>query len=424
MFEKGSYQKMEKRIQELERESQELKQRLKGLQISEEQLHQKQKMEALGALVAGVAHEINNPINLIMFNVPLLQKIWDDLRPVLEGYAAKDPNKTFGGLTCHYLFENLDMLLSDMELASNRVAKIIADLKNFARQSSVTEKTQVQVNTAVQNAMRLAKTTLRKSRIGVTTHLQNDLPLIEGNHQAIEQIILNLMINAIEAIDHDHGQIEITTFSMKGGGYILLTITDNGRGIDPSISDKVFDPFFTSKQAQGGIGMGLSISYSLVKAHQGEIDFNSEAGRGTSFSIRFPVTVKGKAVRILVVDDESAVREAMMEALTTDRPYIVEQASNGIEACVRLGTFRPDLLILDMFMPEMDGLEVCRTIQSEPALGDMKVMMITGYPNHSKVKEVAGLGFVHIYSKPISLWNFLSVVEDILKETPEDHDSA
>jgi len=422
MSEKESYQDLEQRIQELERESQELKHRLKGLQINEEQLRQKQKMEALGALVAGVAHEINNPINLIMFNVPLLQKIWADFLPVLKEHAAKNANKTYGGLTYDYLFENLDKLLSDMDMASTRVAKIITDLKNFARQSSVTEKALVQVNSAVQNAMRLAKTTLSKSSINVTTNLYDKLPLIEGNLQAIEQIILNLIINAIEAIDHDNGQVEITTLSRKSDGNVLLIISDNGRGIDPTISDKVFDPFFTSKQAQGGIGMGLSISYSLVKAHQGEIEFNSEVGQGTSFSIRFPITIKGKEVKILVVDDERSVREAMVEALTTDRPYIVDQASNGIEACVRLGTFRPDLLILDMFMPEMDGLEVCRTIQAEPALANMKVMMVTGFPNHSKVKEVAGLGFVHLYSKPINLWNFLRVVEDILNEDGENQD--
>lgn len=422
MHEKESYQSLEQRTKELERESQELKHRLKGLQINEEQLRQKQKMEALGALVAGVAHEINNPINLIMFNVPLLQKIWADLMPILEEQAAKDPNKTYGGLSHHFLFENLDKLLSDMDMASNRVAKIITDLKNFARQSSVTEKAPVHVNTAVQNAMRLAKTTLRKSKIDVTTDLRDDLPLVKGNLQAIEQIILNLLINAIEAIEHDHGRVDISTQFKRSDGCVLLMVSDNGRGIDPSISDKVFDPFFTSKQAQGGIGMGLSISYSLVKAHQGEIEFNSEVGQGTSFTIRFPTTMKGKAVKILVVDDESAVRETMVEALTANRPYIVDQASNGIEACVRLGTFRPDLLILDMFMPEMDGLEVCRTIQSEPALTDMKVMMITGFPNHSKVKEVARLGFVRIYSKPINLWNFLSVVEDILNENKEGQD--
>jgi signal transduction histidine kinase/ActR/RegA family two-component response regulator len=419
MHDKQSHGRLIERIRELEKESQELKHRLKTLQINEEQLRQKQKMEALGALVAGVAHEINNPINLIMFNVPLLQKIWTDFRPILEQQARKEPSMTYGGLNSQFLSENLDKLLSDMDMATNRVAKIIKDLKNFVRQSSVTEKGPVQINTAVQNAMRLAKTTLRRSGIEVVMDLKDDLPFIEGNLQAIEQIILNLIINAIEAIDHDHGKIDMTTRLRRDDGRISLQITDNGRGIDPSICDKIYDPFFTSKQAQGGIGMGLSISYSLVKAHQGDIVFNSNVHEGTSFTIFFPTTLKEKAAKILVVDDERAAREMMIEALITGHPYLVDQASNGIEACVKLGTFRPDLLILDMFMPEMDGLEVCRTIQTEPKLADMKVMMITGFPNHSKVKEVARLGFVHIYPKPIHLWDFLNVVEGILKDHKE-----
>jgi CheY-like chemotaxis protein/two-component sensor histidine kinase len=370
--------------------------------------------------VAGVAHEINNPINLIMFNVPLLQKIWMDFRPILEEQAEKNPTKTYGGLNSQFLSENLDKLLSDMDMATNRVAKIIKDLKNFVRQSSVTEKSPVQINTAVQNAMRLAKTTLARSGIEVVIDLKDNLPFIEGNLPAIEQIILNLVINATEAIDHDHGKINIKTQFRRNDGRVSLCIEDNGRGIDPSISDKIYDPFFTSKQAQGGIGMGLSISYSLVKAHQGDIVFNSKLHEGTSFTISFPTTSRKKAAKILIVDDESSIRETMVEALIMHHPYLVDQASNGIEACVKLGTFRPDLLILDMFMPEMDGLEVCRTIQSEPKLADMKVMMITGFPNHSRVKEVARLGFVHIYSKPIHIWNFINVVESILKDYKED----
>ena len=160
--------------------------------------------------------------------------------------------------------------------------------------------------------------------------------------------------------------------------------------------------------------MGLSISYSLIKAHKGEITFSSETGKGTVFDIYFPTAFEEKAIKILVVDDDPSIRNRIVEALTTEHPYLVDQASNGIEACVRLGTYRPDLLILDMFMPEMDGLEVCRIIQAEPKLSDMKVMMITGFPNHSKVKEVARLGFAHIYSKPVNYHNFLDTVAEIL----------
>lgn len=300
-----------------------------------------------------------------------------------------------------------------MDMAANRVAKIVSDLKNFARQSSVADKTPLQINTAVENAVRLAQTTLRKSGVELEVDLAPDLPLLKGNLQNIEQIILNLVVNAVQAIDHDHGKIKIATGFQNKDGRIFISITDNGRGIDPGISDKLFDPFVTDKQAEGGTGLGLSVTYSLVKAHDGEISFQSNKGNGTIFAVHFPTIIREEMIRILVVDDDKSIREMLIQALTGQSLYMVEEASNGIEACIKLGTYRPDLLILDMFMPEMDGLEVCRTIKSEPELSDTKVIITTGFPGHSKLKEVASLGFTRIYSKPFNLQDFLDVINDI-----------
>lgn len=139
----------------------------KALHESQQQLQQAQKMETLGTLVAGVAHEINNPINLIMYNIPLLQKIWADFMPVLKERQQMEPNQKFGGFDYDFLADNLVQLVADMEMAAHRVAKTVSDLKNFSRQSNVAEKTQLQVNSAVRNAMRLAQTTLRTSAVDV-----------------------------------------------------------------------------------------------------------------------------------------------------------------------------------------------------------------------------------------------------------------
>jgi len=182
-----------------------------ALQRSQEQLHQGEKMKALGTLVAGVAHEINNPINLIMFNIPLLKKIWHDFQPVLKEHADREIDSRYGGLPYDFIEENLSQLLSDMEMAASRVAKIVTDLKNFARQSDVAHKKPIQINMAVKNAMRLASTTLRKSGIHLKLSLGNNLPLMEANLQSIEQIVLNLIINAIEAINHDRGRVVVET---------------------------------------------------------------------------------------------------------------------------------------------------------------------------------------------------------------------
>jgi len=386
----------------------------KDLRDIQPQLQQAQKMETLGTLVAGVAHEINNPINLIMYNIPLLKKIWADFLPLLMERKQIEPERKFGGFAYDFLADNLDQLVADMEMAAHRIAKTVSDLKNYSRQSNVAEKLPLQVNSAVKNALRLAQSTLRKSDVNIKLNLADDLPDIEGNLQSIEQILLNITINAIHAVNHKRGEIEIKTGLRIKDGMVYIRITDNGRGISPAIADKIFLPFVTDKQSEGGTGLGLSVTYSLVKAHDGEIDFETSRDRGTSFSVYLPTVLKRQAPRILVVDDDDAIRQILIEALSMDRQYLVQEASNGIEASIKLGTYRPDLLILDIFMPEMDGLEVCRNICSEPELSNLKVIITTGHPNHPKIDEVVKLGFSNILSKPFDLINFVKDIETIL----------
>jgi len=386
----------------------------KDLSDIQPQLQQAQKMETLGTLVAGVAHEINNPINLIMYNIPLLKKIWVDFLPLLMERKQIEPERKFGGFAYDFLADNLDQLVADMEMAAHRIAKTVSDLKNYSRQSNVAEKLPLQVNSAVKNALRLAQSTLRKSDVNIKLNLADDLPDIEGNLQSIEQILLNITINAIHAVNRKRGEIEIKTGLRIKDGMVYIRITDNGRGISPAIADKIFLPFVTDKQSEGGTGLGLSVTYSLVKAHDGEIDFETSRDRGTSFSVYLPTVLKRQAARILVVDDDDAIRQILIEALTMDRQYLVQEASNGIEASIKLGTYRPDLLILDIFMPQMDGLEVCRNICSEPELSNLKVIITTGHPDHPKIDEVVKLGFTNILSKPFDLINFVKDIETIL----------
>jgi signal transduction histidine kinase/ActR/RegA family two-component response regulator len=389
-----------------------------ALKKSQLQLQQAQKMEALGTLVAGVAHEINNPINLIMYNLPLIQKIWSDFLPVLIDQKKNFPDQKFGGFTYEFLEDNLPQLVADMDLAANRVAKIVSDLKNFSKQSNVAEKSALQMNTAIKNALRLAQTTLRKSGVQIELELGDDLPLMQGNLQSIEQIILNIIINAIQAIDHEKGIIRIRSGFQKRNGRILVAISDNGCGISAAVADKLFLPFVTDKQKEGGTGLGLSVTYGLVQAHGGDIFFETRKGKGTTFTISMPTLRKHEAAKILIVDDDRTIREMLIEALTLDqqKSYLIEEATNGIEASIKLGTYRPDLLILDLFMPEMDGLEVCRIIKNEPELSNMKVIISTGYPDHAKLNEMAKLGFTNVIHKPFNLSEFVKKVERILAE--------
>jgi CheY-like chemotaxis protein len=314
------------------------------------------------------------------------------------------------------LKDHLPQLIADMEMAAHRVVKIVADLKNFSRQSNMAQKTPLNINTAVRNALRLSQSTLRKAGVNVILELAEGLPDIEGDLQNIEQIVLNIMINATEAINHPHGEIRIQTGFTVKDGRVYLRISDNGRGVSPAIADRIFLPFVTDKQARGGTGLGLSVTYSLVKAHGGEITFESRASGGTTFSVVLPTVLIRRAAKILVVDDDRLVRQVLMEALAIPRSYLLEEAANGIEASIRLGTYRPDLLILDVFMPEMDGLEVCRHIQAEPALAGMKVIITTGFPGHPKLEELAALGFTHVLAKPFDIPALLKMVQTLLSE--------
>jgi signal transduction histidine kinase len=389
--------------------------REQALEEVERQLQQAQKMETLGTLVAGVAHEINNPINLLLYNLPLLQKTWADFMPVLLEHGRMEPERTFGGFTYTFLKDHFPQLIADMEFAANRVVKIVSDLKNFSRQANLAEKTLLNINTAVANALRLCQSTLSKAGICIRLELADALPDIEGNLQNIEQIALNILINAAQAIEHAHGEIRIQTGLNVKDGRVHLRISDNGRGVSPAIADRIFLPFVSDKQSQGGTGLGLSVSYSLVKAHGGEISFESRPSDGTIFTVWLPTVLHRKAAKILVVDDDGMVRQVLMEALAIPRAYRLEEAANGIEASIRLGTYRPDLLILDVFMPEMDGVEVCRHIKAEPALAGMKVIITTGFPYHPKLAELAELGFSNVLAKPFDIPLLLRLVRTLLE---------
>jgi PAS domain S-box-containing protein len=380
----------------------------------ETRLLQSQKIEALGTLVAGVAHEINNPVNTIVMNAPLLEKIWDDFQPVLEQHDKLAPERKYGGLTGAFLKENLSQLIKDIDIAGSRIARIVRQLKDFAKKTNVSDKRPMQVNIAVENTVRMVQSSLNKQSIELEVNYGKSIPLMLGNRQSIEQVILNLILNGVQAIDHSNGKIEVTSGFEPRTGQIFIAVADNGRGVDPAVADKIFDPFFTDKQAKGGTGLGLSVSYRLIQAHQGEIQFESKPDRGTTFTVHMPTGFESQPARILVVDDDPHIRKAIIRALNRNRAYVIEEARSGMEALIRMGSFRPDLLILDIFMPEMNGVEVCKAIKQMPDLSGMKLLVITGFPDHPKLEEIVKMGYTHILEKPFEIKNLMKKVERIL----------
>jgi polar amino acid transport system substrate-binding protein len=164
----------------------------------------------------------------------------------------------------------------------------VKDLRDFARKPAERDKEPMSLNAAVENALRLAKTTIRKAGAHVEVDLEPGLPLMEGVMQNIEQVVLNLVINALESIDHDRGRLKIVTGFRQEEQKLFLSVVDNGRGIDPEVHDRIYDAFVTTKKEGGGLGLGLSITRRLVKAHEGEIGFQSEQENGTEFTVVFP----------------------------------------------------------------------------------------------------------------------------------------
>jgi CheY-like chemotaxis protein len=164
----------------------------------------------------------------------------------------------------------------------------------------------------------------------------------------------------------------------------------------------------------GGTGLGLSLCYSMVKEHKGEIYFDSKQNCGTTFNVLLPIISMSKKCRIMIVDDDNAFRRMLKKALTKETSYIVEDFSNGFEALIRIGSNPPDLLILDMFMPDLDGIGVCRAVKNEIGLEMTKVIIITGYPEHENIKEAMKMGIQKVLNKPIIVDVLLKAVKESL----------
>jgi len=257
--------------------------------LHQEQLFQASKMVALGTLVSSVAHEINNPNNFIMLNTPILLEAWENARPILEEYYGKNGDFLIGGMDYSQMRENIPTLFSGILAGSVRIKQIVDDLKQFVRQDNPDLTQSVDVNAVLKSALSLVSNLITKS----TNHFRIDygegVPLITGNFQRLEQVIINLIQNACQALPDPHRSISVLTCYRQDSRTILISIQDEGMGIPPESLPHVTAPFFTTKQDKGGLGLGLSISSRIVEEHGGKMTFTSEPGRGTTVEIILPV---------------------------------------------------------------------------------------------------------------------------------------
>jgi len=382
----------------------------------QEHLLQSQKMESIGVLAGGIAHDFNNILTAILGHTEIIRR-----NSVLD---VKSTNS-----------------LGVIEDASRRAGRMISKLLGFARKSKY-EIVPLQLNDVVYDTIKLLERVIDKN-IEMTVELDSHLPPIQGDTNQIEQIVMNLMVNARDAMQRGgriviktavmcvkQGMQDIPTYILPGE-YVVLSVSDTGTGIPESILNKIFEPFFTTKERGKGTGLGLSMVYGAVKEHKGYITVQSEPGAGTTFTVylpasrtaapelaKEPVTSVSGNETLLIVDDEDAILNAVREALTS-HGYKVFAISDSPSA---LNIFRriPQeiaLVISDIAMPKMDGKELIKQIKGIKP--EIKILAMSGHTKYiadkDGIREIDGF-----LKKPFESQYLLSVVRRILDAKPKN----
>ena len=267
------------------------------LQQRQAQVFQQEKMASIGQLAAGVAHEINNPLGFISSNLTTLNKYVDRLAgfigagdQVLTGISDIDSSavtslkETRKKLKIDYIMEDARQLIAENQDGVGRVRRIVQDLKSFSRVDQA-EQALTNLNEALETTINIAWNEIKY--IASLNREFGDIPEILCFPQQLNQVFLNLLVNAAHALGDRQGNITVRTWS--NSDHIFVSVADNGCGMPEEIRQRIFEPFFTTKEAGKGTGLGLSISYDIIRKHDGEITVDSEVGKGTTFTVKLPV---------------------------------------------------------------------------------------------------------------------------------------
>jgi CheY-like chemotaxis protein/anti-sigma regulatory factor (Ser/Thr protein kinase) len=371
----------------------------------EGQLVQTEKLRALGEMASGVAHDFNNALAVILGNTQLLL------------YTAKD--------------EELRETLQTIEKVSRDAAQTVRRLQDFTRKRVHQELFKLDVNSIVKDAMEITKPKWKDEVQGKGIHIEmvsnfEEVPPVEGNASELREVIANLMFNAVEAMP-EGGKIAIRTFPKRESVYIQ--ISDTGTGMTEEVRKKVFEPFFTTKPFSN-TGLGLSMSYGIIKRFGGEIDVESSVGKGTTFTLSLPIGVgkeeevipssliikEGRKAKILVIDDEESVRSVLSRILSQVN-HQVTVAENGEEGIRLFGEKEFDMVLTDLGMPGTSGWEVCRAIKNMSPR--TPVGMITGWGMEVDQEKIREYELDFLISKPFDFSQILRVVDETIQTKEE-----
>ena len=255
----------------------------------QEQLFRAAKMVSLGTLVSGVAHEINNPVTSALLNTQSLRRAWDGVLPILDERSHNEGDFSVGGMTYNQIRKRMPLLLSHIEEGTRRVRDIVADLRDFARETPSERTDDIDINEVVLKAVGLVSNLIKKSTNHFSVDCTPNLPLFKGSAQRIEQVVINLVMNACQSLSDRERAVQVRTGQDPDKAGVIIEIRDQGTGMPPEVLQQVKDPFFTTKRDAGGTGLGLAISDRIVSDHEGELKFVSEPEKGTTVRVIFPV---------------------------------------------------------------------------------------------------------------------------------------
>jgi signal transduction histidine kinase len=256
----------------------------------ERQLIQKEKLAALGVMVSSMAHEINNPNNFISFNIPILRDYVREMLPMVGMYAAGKPEFELFNLSYPEFEEDIHKLLVNIENGSKRISSLISTLREYSFDKTDASRTWVDLTYAIDSVISICHSQIIKSVKSFIKHIPENLPSIHTQPYAVEQILINFLINASHAVDKDDSWIKLeVTVNGNDQKQVRIAVSDNGQGMDEKIQSKIFDPFFTTKSPEGGTGLGLFVSHTLAERMGGHIEVESETGKGSRFVLTLPV---------------------------------------------------------------------------------------------------------------------------------------
>jgi PAS domain S-box-containing protein len=377
------------------------------------QVVQADKLAALGEIVAGVAHEINNPNSFIATNLPLLEETWQLIHPFVTAQAEAHPSRLPSGFDLDRIASDMEEIIAAIRTGSDRITRVVTHLKEFARPEGGQTFGPLQVNQVIESALTIVGAQVRKCVGTLNVRLAPDLPPISGHFHKLEQVIANLLVNATHAIpERSAGRLEIATRHIERLGAVLIEVEDNGCGLAPEILERIFDPFFTTRREAGGTGLGLSVSHSLVSEHRGRIGVLSRPGRGTRFTVFLPL---GEGLReelrptILCVDDEPAVLTMLGKFFVSIKKMPME-ALGEPDAVMSYLWEHPevDMVFSDLVMPGVSGWELLRRIRADfPLIG---VVLFSGDPRAWGDRPEGGLEPDHRLDKPLQLKRLFDIV--------------